>query len=58
MTDGAADVAAPAFSRDGAYLYFAASTNSGPTQVGLNMTSQERPYRARHYAIVLAADGK
>ena len=58
LTDGAADVAAPAFSRDGAYLYFAASTNSGPTQVGLNMTSQERPYRAGLYAVVLAADGK
>jgi tricorn protease len=58
LTDGLADVAAPAFSRDGAYLFFAASTNSGPTQVGLNMTSQERPYRAGLYAIVLAADGK
>jgi len=58
LTDGAADVASPAFSRDGAYLYFAASTNSGPTQVGLNMTSQERPYRAGLYAMVLAADGK
>jgi len=58
LSDGAADVAAPAFSRDGAYLYFAASTNSGPLQVGLNMTSQERPYRAGLYAMVLAADGK
>jgi tricorn protease len=58
VTDGTADVAAPAFSRDAAYLYFAASTNSGPIQVGLNMTSRERPYRASLYAIVLAADGK
>ena len=58
LSDGAADVASPAFSRDGSYLYFAASTNSGPLQVGLNMTSQERPYRAGLYAIVLAADGK
>lgn len=57
VTDGAADVASPAFSRDGKYLYFAASTNSGPLQIGLNMTSQERPYRAGLYAIVLAADG-
>jgi tricorn protease len=38
-------------------LYFAASTNSGPLQVGLNMTSQERPYRAGLYAAVLTADG-
>ncbi|MFH2051049.1 MAG: PDZ domain-containing protein [bacterium] len=57
ITDGAADVAAPAFSLDGKYLYFAASTNSGPLQVGLNMTSQERPYRAGLYAAILAADG-
>jgi len=58
VSDGAADIASPAFSRDGAYLFFAASTNSGPLQVGLNMTSQERPYRAGLYALVLAADGK
>lgn len=58
VTDGTADVAAPAFGRDGKHLYFAASTNSGPLQVGLNMTSQERPYRAGLYAAVLAADGE
>ncbi len=58
LTDGAADVAAPTFSRDGDYLFFAASTNSGPIQVGLNMTSQERPYRAGLYALVLSSDGE
>lgn len=58
ISNGAADIASPTFSRDGGYLYFAASTNSGPIQVGLNMTSQERPYRAGIYAVVLAADGK
>jgi len=58
VTDGAADAAAPTFSRDGEILYFAASTNSGPLQIGLNMTSRERPYRAGIYAVVLAADGK
>lgn len=57
VTDGGVDVAAPAFSREGEYLYFAGSTNSGPLQVGLNMSSQERPYRAALYAAVLAADG-
>jgi tricorn protease len=57
VSDGLADVAAPAFSADGKVLYFAASTNSGPLQVGLNMTSQERPYRAGLYAAVLTADG-
>jgi len=57
VTDGMADVAAPAFSPDGQYLYFASSTNSGPMQFSLDMTSQERPYRAGLYALVLAADG-
>ncbi len=58
VTNGMADVASPAFDPKGQYLYFAASTNSGPLQVGLNMTSQERPYRAGLYAAVLAADGE
>ena len=58
ISDGMADVASPVFSPDGEYLFFAASTNSGPIQVGLNMTSQERPYRAGLYAVVLKADGK
>ncbi len=57
VSDGMADVAAPAFSRDGRFLYFAASTNSGPIQFGLDMSSQERPYRAGLFALVLAADG-
>jgi len=52
-----ADASTPVFSRDGKYLYFAASTNSGPQQVGLDMSSQERPYRAAIYAVVLNADG-
>ncbi len=58
VTSGDVDVASPAFSRDGKVLFFAGSTNSGPIQVGLNMSSQERPYRAGLYAAVLAADGE
>ena len=58
VSDGLADVASPAFSPDGAYLYFAASTNSGPVQFSLDMSSQERPFRAGIYALVLAADGE
>ncbi|MCP1726901.1 tricorn protease [Natronospira proteinivora] len=56
LSDGMADVASPVFSRDGKHLYFAASTNSGPLQFGLDMSSQERPYRAGLYAIVLQDD--
>lgn len=58
VSENTADVAAPVFSQKGDVIYFAASTNSGPLQVGLNMTSQERPYRAGLYALVLSADGK
>lgn len=57
ISDGMADVASPVFSRDGKYLFMAASTNAGPIQFGLDMSTQERPYRAGLYALVLAADG-
>ncbi|HBB54850.1 MAG TPA: peptidase S41 [Hyphomonadaceae bacterium] len=55
--DGLADQDAPVFSRDGAYLYFAASVNHGPAQFGLNMQSRERPQRYGLYAAVLSKDG-
>ncbi len=58
VSDGMADVASPVFSRDGEYLYFAASTNTGPRQFSLDMSSQERPYRAGLYALVLRAEGE
>ncbi len=58
VTDGMSNTASPAFSSDGKYLYFAASTNAGPTQVGLDMSSQERPRRFGLYAVVLSANGK
>jgi len=58
VSDGMADVGAPVFSRDGAYLYFTASTNVGTQQVGLNMQTRERPARYGLYAAVLAADGR
>ena len=57
ISDSMADVASPVFSRDGEFLYFAASTNTGPRQFSLDMTSQERPYRAGLYALVLRVDG-
>ena len=53
-----ADVGAPTFSRDGKLLFFTASTNSGPAQVGLDMTTQQQPFRSGIYAAVLERDGK
>lgn len=58
LTDGMADAGSPTFSADGTLLYFTASTNAGSTHVGLDMTTQERPYRAGIYVAVLTADGK
>lgn len=58
VTDGLAHAATPTFSAKGDYLYFTASINTGPTAVGLDLSTQERPRRAGLYALVLAADGK
>jgi tricorn protease len=58
LTDDLAMAGSPAFSRDGQYLYFTVSTNAGPLQAGLDMTTQEKPLRSALYAVVLKADGK
>jgi tricorn protease len=57
VTDGLAHADNPVFAGSD-YLYFTASINAGPSQVGLDMSSQERPVRDGIYALVLAADGK
>ncbi len=57
LSDGMADVESVTFGPKGDYLYFTASTNSGPVQVGLNMSSREHPLRAGLYAVALKADG-
>ena len=58
VTDGMSDNAAPAFSPDGQYLYFASSTNKGLTAFGLDLSSQEQPLRYGLYAAVLQKEGK
>jgi tricorn protease len=58
LTDGLSHNDWPAFSRDGQYLYFASSTNAGPSSFGLDLSTQERPQRFGLYAAVLRADGK
>ena len=57
VTDGRADADSPVFA-PGGYLYFTASINSGPSQVGLDLSSQERALRRGIYVAVLAADGR
>ncbi len=58
VTQGLADVGSPVFSKDGKLLFFTASTNAGAVYGGLDMTTQDRPYRAGLYAAVLEADGE
>jgi tricorn protease len=55
ITDPLADSSHPAFDREGKYLYFVASTNSGATQFGLDMTSDLYQVNSSVYAVVLAA---
>ncbi|HYK99761.1 MAG TPA: PDZ domain-containing protein [Steroidobacteraceae bacterium] len=58
LTDGLSDAGSPVFAPGGDYLYFTASVNSGPSQVGLDLSSQERPLRRGIYVAVLAAGGR
>lgn len=56
LTDGLSHASDPAFAEG--YLYFTASVNTGPSQVGLDLSTQERPLRQGIYAFVLEASGK
>lgn len=58
VTSGFADIGSPQFSKDGKLLFFTASTNAGSVYSGLDMTTQDRPYRAGIYAAVLEAAGE
>jgi tricorn protease len=53
LTDGTSDVRNPVFDASGKYVYFTASTNTGLTSNGLDMTSDEHPVSANVYAVVL-----
>jgi len=53
VTDGMSDARSPRFSRDGKYLFFAASTDFGLNTGWLDMSSYERPIRSSLYVAVL-----
>ena len=55
VSDGRADATAPAFSRDGKYLYFTASNDVGLRTTWLDMTSYDRTSRRTLYVAVLGA---
>lgn len=57
LSDGLSHADNPQFGGQD-YLFFTASVNSGPSQVGLDMSTQDRPLRSGIYVAVLAAEGK
>ncbi|QQT27564.1 S41 family peptidase [Sphingobacterium spiritivorum] len=56
ITDGMSETHQPTFSRDGKYLFFTASTNTGLTNSGLHMSAYERSPNYTIYAFILAKD--
>ncbi len=54
ITDGMSATAQPTFSRDGKYLFFSASTNTGLTNSGLHMSAYERSPNYSVYAFILS----
>jgi len=53
-TDGMSDAREAVWDKGGKYLYFAASTDSGPSLGGLDMSSSSRPITRNLYLVVLS----
>jgi tricorn protease len=58
VTDGMSDSSSPAFDLNGKYLYFLASTNDGPSNAGIDLSSLDRAQSSAAYVVVLAKDGE
>lgn len=56
ITDGMSAVNQPTFSRDGKYLFFSASTNTGLTNSGLHMSAYEKNVSYNVYAFILSSE--
>ena len=57
VTDGMSDACSPAFDLNGKYLYFLASTDDGPSNAGIDLSSLDRAQTSAPYVVVLAKDG-
>jgi tricorn protease len=57
ITDGMSNAAHPVFDPDSKYLYFTASTNNGPSDAGIDLSSLDRATNNSAYVVVLARDG-
>ena len=57
ITDGMSNAAHPAFDRNGNTLYFTASTNNGPSDAGIDLSSLDRATTSSVYVVVLSRNG-
>jgi tricorn protease len=57
ITDGMSNAAHPIFDPSGEYLYFAASTNNGPSDAGIDLSSLDRATNSSVYVVVLSQKG-
>ena len=57
VTDGMSDAFSPVFDLNGKYLYFVASTDDGPSNAGIDLSSLDRAQTSAAYVVVLAKDG-
>jgi tricorn protease len=54
ITDGMSNAANPVFDPSGKYFYFTASTNNGPSDAGIDLSSLDRATNAGAYVVVLS----
>ena len=57
VTDGMSDASSPAFDPNGKFLYFLASTDDGPSNAGIDLSSLDRAQTSAAYVVVLSKDG-
>jgi tricorn protease len=57
ITDGMSNAANPAFDASGKFVYFTASTNNGPSDAGIDLSSLDRATDSSAYVIVLKKYG-
>jgi tricorn protease len=57
VTDGMSNAVHPVFDPNGKYLYFAASTNNGPSDAGIDLSSLDRATDSSVYVVVLSQKG-
>jgi tricorn protease len=57
ITDGMSNAAHPVFDPNGNTLYFTASTNNGPSDAGIDLSSLDRATTSSVYVVVLSRNG-